>query len=407
MILSRRPVALLISLAAVAGLAAAAWAWLSRPNPFGGGEHVLDVHPGDDIQSALEAAAGLTGKRTVRVHAGTYRPAAPGQALVYFNARHDGITLAAVGDVTLTAANPDVAAPQAPSYPAVVNHVVYFGDGVSRRTVLRGFRVTGANGFVQGPGELIPIRSAEDLDRAQKYTTAAPSPIESGAELPKTQYFFTDGGGILVYGRSFPTIENVTITGNYGCVCGAGLSVQHHKTLGTRDSVLCRNCEFRDNRTAVSGSAVDLLTPGSRAVFENCLFVGNVSNATVDANGRSGYGALTVFPFCRAEVRHCTFTDNNAGVDDRGERSSYVNCIFWNNRRPGGTNPRPRFELDITDAGGVTGCFIHGEVNDLQANVSTSASRFDPPDPDFDADYRPRNPLYQSAGYRPVNGGSK
>ena len=60
----------------------------------------------------------------------------------------DGITLEAVGDAILTAANPDLAIKTDAAYPAVVNHVVYFGDGVSRKTVLRGFKITGANGYV-------------------------------------------------------------------------------------------------------------------------------------------------------------------------------------------------------------------------------------------------------------------
>ena len=30
----------------------------------------------------------------------------------------------------------------------MVNHVIYFGDGISRKTVLRGFEITGANNFV-------------------------------------------------------------------------------------------------------------------------------------------------------------------------------------------------------------------------------------------------------------------
>jgi len=47
--------------------------------------------------------------------------------------------------VVLTAANSAIADKKAPSFPAVVNHVVYFGDGLSTKTVLRGFRVTGAN----------------------------------------------------------------------------------------------------------------------------------------------------------------------------------------------------------------------------------------------------------------------
>jgi hypothetical protein len=45
------------------------------------------VHPGASIQDALEAAARDSANKTVRVHAGTYRPAARGQALIWFNAR--------------------------------------------------------------------------------------------------------------------------------------------------------------------------------------------------------------------------------------------------------------------------------------------------------------------------------
>ena len=59
------------------------------------------VSPKDSIQDALEAAAKDPAKKTVYVHAGTYRPARKGQALIWFNARHDGITLQAVGDVMM------------------------------------------------------------------------------------------------------------------------------------------------------------------------------------------------------------------------------------------------------------------------------------------------------------------
>jgi len=64
------------------------------------------VYPGGRIQDALEAAAKDAVNKVVYVHAGTYRPAAKAQALIWFNARHDGITLEAVGEVILTAANP-------------------------------------------------------------------------------------------------------------------------------------------------------------------------------------------------------------------------------------------------------------------------------------------------------------
>ena len=120
------------------------------------------VHPRGRIQDALDAAARDPVNKTVYVHAGTYRPATRGQALIWFNARHDGITLEAVGDVTLTASNPEIADSRAPSYPAVVNHVVYFGDGVSRKTVLRGFKITGARNFTTGSGDKSPIES-DDL----------------------------------------------------------------------------------------------------------------------------------------------------------------------------------------------------------------------------------------------------
>src|SRR5687768_9008427 len=65
------------------------------------------VHPKGQIQEALEAAARDPINKTVYVHAGTYRPRTRAQALIWFNARHDGITLEAVGDVVLDARNPE------------------------------------------------------------------------------------------------------------------------------------------------------------------------------------------------------------------------------------------------------------------------------------------------------------
>ena len=85
--------------------------------------------------------------KIVYVHAGTFRRPR-GQR----DRRRRRFTLEAVGEVVLTAANPAIADNKAPSFPAVVNHVVYFGDGVSTKTVLRGFRVTGANNYTTGTG---------------------------------------------------------------------------------------------------------------------------------------------------------------------------------------------------------------------------------------------------------------
>jgi hypothetical protein len=345
------------------------------------------VHPKGRIQEALEAAARDPVNKTIYVHAGTYRPSAKGQALIWFNARHDGITLEAVGDVTLTAANPDIADAQAPSYPAVVNHVVYFGHEVSRKTIFRGFKITGANNFTTGSGDKSPIESDE---------------------LRKTPFFYADGGGIKIYAGSFPTIERVEVFGNYTSPCGGGVSVEHLGQI--QESVLFRNCIFRNNRTQITGSAVDILH-NSRATLENCLFVGNVANLGVDYVGmlsggeyhsENGSGALTVFEGSRVDVTRCTFTGNWNGADDNGSGSTYVDSIFWKNSLAGGISPGARYEIDITDGAGVKGSFIHGDVNDLRGTINREANTFDPPDPRFDAQFSPQAPQYKSVGYRPT-----
>jgi hypothetical protein len=344
------------------------------------------VHPGGSIQDALEAAARDAARKRVFVHAGTYRPAAPGQALVWFNARHDGIVLEAVGDVTLTAANAALSDARAQSHPAVVNHVVYFGDGISRRTVLRGFRITGANGYTTGSGEKSPIEADE---------------------VRKTLFFYTDGGGIKVYARSFPTIESVEVFGNYTSPCGGGVSVEH--LVEPRDSALFRNCIFRGNRTQTTGAGFDLLH-FSKAMLENCLFTGNISNTGVDVVGilaggefhpEHGSGAMTVFGGAQATVSRCTFTGNWNGVDDAGSGSTYADCIFWQNTAKGGISPDRRYEIDIEDGAGVKNCFVHGEIDDLRGTLPKGANRLASPDPQFDAQFVPRAPEYAGVGYRP------
>jgi hypothetical protein len=357
-----------------------------RPFTFDAKTGSYHVYPNGRIQDALDAAAADPVNKKVYVHAGTFRPPARGQALIWFNARHDGITLEAVGEVILTAANPGIADRTAPSYPAVVNHVVYFGDGVSRKTVFRGFKVTGANNFTTGSGEKSPIESDD---------------------IRKTVFFYTDGGGIKVYARSYPTIEDVEIYENYTSPCGGGVSVEH---LGqSPESVLFRNCIFRNNRTQTTGSALDLLH-GSAATIENCLFVGNVANMGVDVVGllaggefhpENGSGAITVFADGRAMVSRSTLTGNWSGVDDAGRGSTYVDTIFWKNTLGGGISPGKRYEIDIEDGAGVRGSFIHGAVNDLRGTVKRDANTFDPPDPRFDAQFAPQAPEYGKVGYRP------
>jgi hypothetical protein len=359
---------------------------------------IMDVYPGESIQAALEDAAQRPRKPIIRVHAGVYRPPVPGEALIHFNARHDGIVLEGVGEVTLTAANPEVADPKAQSYPAIVNHVVYFGDGISQQTVLRNVKITGANRFVQAPPDLVPIKIPEDFDRADRYLASA-SAIEANGDLSKTHYFYTDGGGILVYARSYPTVENVEIHDNSISPCGGGVSIQHHGVPFAGAAVF-RNCVFRNNHADTSGSAVDVLSAGSSVILENCLFVGNVCDEKIVWPGDPRFGAVTVFPNCRAIVTSCTFTDNSAAVHDLGD-SVYENTIFWRNERRDGVSTKAAHEINIAGADRVSGCFFSGLHGDPQANISRARNRFDAPDPHFDGRFRPKNPAYDGVGYRP------
>ena len=57
------------------------------------------VQPGQDIQAALGLAAANSKHKRVVVHTGTYRPSSKRQALIWFNAKHNGVTLQADGHV--------------------------------------------------------------------------------------------------------------------------------------------------------------------------------------------------------------------------------------------------------------------------------------------------------------------
>jgi len=345
------------------------------------------VYPGQEIQPALDMAARTAVKRVV-VHQGTYRPTSYRQALIWLNRAHDGITLEADGDVTLTASNPEIAGTE--HHTAIVNHVIYIGDGISNDTVVRGFKITGADNFTTLQGTAL---------------------IEPNTALAKTIFFYVDGGGIKIYGQSYPTIERVEVYGNYTSPCGGGISIEHNNV--GEGYVIIRDSVFRNNSTQVTGSAIDLLW-GSRARIINSLFVGNVANTGLDYvswynrippyNGEHGSGALTVFDASHAIVINSTFTGNWNGVDDRSVGSQYIDSIFWMNNRAGGISPGSRYELDITDGSGVRGSFIGGEIDDLQGTISRSENTLDAPDPQFDDAWVPRAPEYAGVGYRPPDG---
>lgn len=346
------------------------------------------VRPGDSIQAAIELAAANATNKTVYVHAGTYRPDREGQAFIFLNRKHDGVQLKALGDVTLTAANPDIARPGVRSFPAIVNHIVYFGDGLSRRTVLDGFKLTGAKGYL---------------------TTNNTERIEPNLSLPRGLFFYGDGGAIKVFGRSYPTIRNVECHDNYASPCAGALSIQHegHGDQTSSLAVRVENCIFRNNTAEVNAAAIDLL-PGSAAVITNCLFIGNAGNLGrnyIDERPEPEFtnaAPVCVFQAAFALVANCTFVNNRNAVHDLSDTgSTYRHCIFWNNTAPGGFYTTNRFDLFAEGAPRVIRSFFNGRLIDPKRTVAANLSNvLDAPDPQFDAAFNPRAKAYEGVGYR-------
>ena len=108
---------------------------------------------------------------------------ARGQALIWFNARHDGITLEAVGDVTLTAANPDIADPTAPELSR---------GRQSRRVFRRRHLAQDRAARLQGH------RRQQLHDRLRRQVA------DRIGRHPQDAFFYADGGGIKIYARSYP-----------------------------------------------------------------------------------------------------------------------------------------------------------------------------------------------------------
>ncbi len=365
-------------------LAAVAWSGLAASHAWELREDGYHVRPGEHIQPALDQAAANKTNKTVLVHPGTYRPHSARQALVWFNKRHDGITLKAAGRVVLTASNPEISKPSTPGHPAVVNHIVYFGDGISPRTTLQGFTLTGANGFVTQEG------------------TAVMEPDET---LPKGLFFYNDGGAIKIFGRSYPTIVQVECIDNYSSPCAGGVSIEHRGFVTNFVTIV--DSVFRNNRAQVTGAAIDLLE-GSAAKVVNCLFTGNRSNTGADIistqNGQEPFtnnGVITVFTESRIWLERCTLVNNRNGLDDMEGRSLIKDCIFWNNFTRGKAPQEMPFDLDVQTGTRIEGCFLNGNLPNpyngpYQVNVRTNA-----PPPDFDASFVPKAPEYNAAGYRP------
>jgi len=268
--------------------------------------------------------------------------------------------------------------------------VVFFGNGVSSRTVMQGFKLTGANHFV----------------------TKEPPEVEVDASLPRGLFYYADGGAVKIFGASFPTLRDLQIANNYASPCAGGVSVEHLGQGGgtSQSAVVLENCTFRNNRAQITGAAVDLL-PGSSAIISNCLFVGNIANLGVNyisenkaAPEFTNSAAVTVFPGSRVSVLNSTFTGNRNGVEDLGVQSIYQNCLFWKNSLGGAFYEGQRYELAVGAQAQVVGCIFGGPVLDPNRAISRTKNKLSAVvDPAFDAHFQAKAAEYENVGFRPVS----
>ncbi|MDB6036814.1 MAG: hypothetical protein JWM99_655 [Verrucomicrobiales bacterium] len=341
------------------------------------------VTPGEEIQSYLDAAATNSSQKRVVVRAGTYAPSSKRQALIWLNRRHEGIHLEAEGAVTLTAQNQALAG-QSATNTAIVNHVIYIGHGITSNTVIKGFRVTGANAFC---------------------TKGATRRFEPDESVPKNLFFFTDGGAIKVFGRASPILLDLLIEENFSSPCAGGISVQQQKL--NDQPVIIRNCIFQGNKAQVTGAAVDLLS-GSAATIENCLFLHNASNLGEDVVARvskekpfTNSGVVTVFEGSSLLMKNCTFTANRNAIDDRAGKTVIENSIFFDDHLESGLQGN-RYELELTAGSRLTGCTVNGTVRHRSLKDEITEQGMRAPEPNFNETWVPRNQLLDSIGYRPT-----
>jgi hypothetical protein len=233
--------------------------------------------------------------------------------------------------------------------------------------------------------------------------------------LKKDLFFYADGGAIKIFGHSSPTLRRLQIVDNYASPCAGGVSVQQQwlPDNSVPAPVRIEDCLFFENRSQITGAAVDLL-PGSSAVISNCLFIGNIANLGINYISSNptqpdftNSAPVTVFPSSRAVVQHCTFTGNRNGVEDLGHQSIYQNCVFWQNDLRGAFYGGDRYDLDIEEQAQVIGCTFGGPVLDPHKVVSGINNTFNAPDPHFDSTYKPASPEYAGAGIRSPIGWAK
>lgn len=113
-------------------------------------------------------------------------------------------------------------------------------------------------------------------------------------------YRFIDGAGVLISDQAEVRIDSCYIHDNEAFMCGGGISIQQS---GRARWVIIRDCRIEDNRAGDTGSAIDLLTPGSKAQVIKTKISGNQSNLIDGRRGKSGQ--VTAFPGTKIAFKKC------------------------------------------------------------------------------------------------------
>lgn len=242
----------------------------------------IDVHPGESIQAAIDAATPGT---TIHVYPGTYSPDANAEAFLVFRPAKNGVVLRGEGatpsEVILDGAER-------------VLHVLFFDEGLDASTRVENLTITRGRAM---PTELFAGGIVPEPLHPE---------IPQGPENRPLSDFYTDGAGAMLY-RSAPTLDRVVVSDNTAGHCGGGLSVfaLPDAPWFLPDGPDIRNSEFWRNHTEGGGpanpgslgAAIDVHLNGARAAILNCLFVGN--------NGWGGQ--VTALTGSTVSIRSSTF----------------------------------------------------------------------------------------------------
>lgn len=264
--------------------------------PEGGG--VIEVHPGESIQAAVDAAQP---GQTVLIYPGTYRPANPPsnpEAFVVFRAAKNGVTLRGAG------ASPSEVILDGNSQ---VLHVIFLDEGIDRTTVIENLTVTGGYAWPDAvlPGGYTPVLRPE---------------------LDLSDDFYHDGSGLMVFVCA-PTIRNCRIINNSAERCGGGVSVfcPGSTSFPIPGADVFGNEIVNNSVSSGTGGGVDVYFH-ARADIINNLFIGN-----------SGWGgAAAVLAYSAATVDFNTIVGNHGScpglATDADSTTALTNTIFANNQ---------------------------------------------------------------------------